>query len=73
MELPSDDQNTISVLIKDPVHYVARYIHHDFQSVVASCTCGLLDAHQQKREEDRPGSSKRTSPMSTNRGLYLSP
>lgn len=42
MELPSVNQNTISVLIKDPVHYVARYMHHDFQNVVASYMCGLL-------------------------------
>lgn len=30
MELPCVDQNTISVLITDLVHYVARYMHHDF-------------------------------------------
>lgn len=51
MELPSVNQNTISVLIKAPVHYVARYMHHDFQNVVASYMCGLLDSHQQKQEE----------------------
>lgn len=51
MELPSDVQNTILVLIKNLVHYVARYMHHDFQSVVASNMCGLLNSHQQKQEE----------------------